>query len=90
MEAISFIEEIDTDQMKERVDAGTHTPADQVYLLNQAADIALVTLMKLAMDIGTPEKVADTVADCLSLIILAAPDGERKQVEDEILGFHNS
>jgi hypothetical protein len=88
MEAISFLDPIDTDDMKERVDRGTHIPADQIYLLNQAADIALVTLMEIAMEFGHPEKVAETVADCLTLIILAAPDSERKQVEDEIMGLY--
>jgi len=79
---------VDRAEVQARVEAGTHTPGDQVYLLNQAADIALVKMMQFAMEKGAPEEIADTVADCLSLIILAAPEDERTEIKDEIMGLY--
>lgn len=88
MKPISAFEEFDQEGARARIDEGTHTVEDQVWLLNQAIDIALSKLMDLAIEVEQVEEYTPTVADVVTLVILSAPLEEREKLKNEILAEH--
>jgi hypothetical protein len=90
MDRISFLDELSADDVQSRLSDGTFDARDQMWILNQACAIALGTMMEFAMDMNHPEGVAESVANVISLMVMAAPPEEREKIQGEIMGNSNS
>ena len=90
MERISFLDELSADDVQSRLNDETFDARDQMWILNQASAIALGTMMEFAIEMENPERVADAVANVISLMVMAAPPEEREKIQGEIMGNSNS